>query len=114
LAAGNCDAKLLNKSFTCTIKNSDGMTSTDCWEFTPSGPSQLNFFDTAHLFGCTCDITGSFKSPSFDKSSSAFECDDGAGDQISGKLKGKKITGEGSDTGGVSLLFSCTIGPSCG
>ena len=115
LAGGNCDAKLANKSFACTIKNSDGIVSSDCWEFTPTGPSaQFNFFDSKGLFGCTCDVSGTFKSPSFDNSSSAFECDDGAGDQIYGKLKGKKITGAGSDTMGDSLLFSCTIGPSCG
>ena len=113
--AGNCQAKLVDKSFACTIKNSDGMTSTDCFEFTTTGPSaQFSFFDSKNLFGCTCDITGSLKSPSFDNSSSAFECDDGSGDQINGKLKSKKITAEGSDSSGTSLLFSCTVGPSCG
>ena len=113
--AGNCDAKLANKSFACTIKHSDGTTSTDCIEFTPTGPSaNFNFFDTENLYGCTCDVTGSFKSPSFDNSASGFACDDGKGDQIYGKLKGRKITGQGSDSSGGSSILSCTIGPSCG
>ena len=113
--AGNCDAKLGNKSFACTIKNSDGTTSTDCIEFTPTGPSaNFNFFDATSLYGCTCDVTGSFKKPSFDNSASGFACDDGNGDQIYGKIKGRKITGQGSNSSGDSSLLSCTIGPSCG
>lgn len=113
--AGNCEAKLENKSFACTIKNSDGSTLTDCIEFTPTGPSaNLNFFDSKSLYGCTCDVTGSFKKPSFDNSSSGFACDDGKGDQIYGKLKGHKITGQESDSSGDSSILSCTTGPSCG
>ena len=113
--AGNCDAKLGNKSFACTIKNSDGTTSTDCIEFTPTGPSaNFNFFDTTSLYGSTCDVTGSFKKPSFDNSASGFAYDDGKGDQIYGKIKGRKITGQGSNSSGDSSLLSCTIGPSCG
>jgi len=113
--AGNCQAKLVDKSFACTIKTSDGTTSTDCWEFTPEGPSaNFSFFDAKHDFGCACDVTGKFKKPSFDNSASGFACDDGLGDQINGKIKGEKITGQGSDAGGESELFSCTVGPSCG
>lgn len=114
--AGNCQAKLVFKSFACTIKNSDGTTSTDCWEFfTNEGPSvNFGFFDSKNGFGCACDVTGKFKKPSFDNSSSGFACDDGSGGQINGKIKGNKITGQGSDSSGDSELFSCTIGPSCG
>ena len=113
--AGNCEAKLGNKSFACTIKHSDGSTSTDCVEFTPTGPSPIfNYFDFVGLFGCTCDVTGSFKKPSFDNSASGFECDDGKGDQIYVKIKGNKITGQGSDSSGDSSILSCTPGPSCG
>jgi len=113
--AGNCEAKLENKSFACTIKNSNGSTSTDCIEFTPTGPSaNFNFFDSTSLYGCTCDVTGSFKSPSFNNSAGGFACDDGKGHQIYGKIKGRKITGQGSDSSGDSSLLSCTPGPSCG
>ena len=121
--AGNCQAKLVFKSFACTIKYSDGSTSSECFEFTPEGegPSaNFSFFDNDNLFGsesdfgCSCDVTGSFKKPSFDNSSSGFACDDGSGDQINGKIKGHKITGQGSDSSGDSAIFSCTIGPSCG
>jgi hypothetical protein len=113
--AGNCEAKLENKSFACTFKNSNGTTTTPCIEFTPTGPSaNFNFFGPMGLFGCTCDVTGSFKSPSFDNSSSGFACDDGKGDEVYGKIKGRKITGQGSDSNGDSTLFSCTPGPSCG
>jgi hypothetical protein len=113
--AGNCQAKLVDKSFACTIKHSDGATSTDCFEFTTTGPSAtFSFFDLTNLFGCTCGVTGSFKSPKFNNSSSAFACDDGSGDQVSGKIKGHKIKGQGSDSSGDSVLFSCTVGPSCG
>jgi len=120
--AGNCQAKLVFKSFACTIKYSDGTTATDCWEFiTNEGPSanfgffdHQNVFDANNPFGCACDVTGSFKSPSFDNSPSAFACDDGSGYQINGKIKGHKITGQGSDSSGDSAIFSCTVGPSCG
>jgi hypothetical protein len=113
--AGNCQDKLHFKSFACTIKNSDGSTSSDCFEFTSEGPSaNFNFFDSKNNFGCACDATGSFKKPSFDDSSSGFACDDGVGDQISGKIKGHKLTGQGSDSSGDSKVFSCTVGPSCG
>ena len=113
--AGNCQAKLVDKSFACTIKTSDGTTSTDCFEFSAEGPSaNFSFFDFTKAFGCTCDATGSFKKPSFDNSSDAFACDDGSGDQINGKIKGHKLTGQGSDSSGDSELFSCTVGPSCG
>lgn len=120
--AGNCQDKLVFKSFACTIKYSDGSTASDCWEFiTNEGPSaNFGFFDMETVFGaknpfgCACDVTGSFKSPSFDNSPSAFACDDGSGYQINGKIKGHKLTGQGSDSSGDSATFSCTVGPSCG
>jgi hypothetical protein len=117
-AGGNCQAKLVGKSFACNIKSSNGPPTTDCFEFTTEGMSQhFDFFDSTNNFSCACDTTGSFKSPSFDGSADAYECVDGSGTQINGKLKGKKISGQGSDIDGNSLIYSCTPlpnGGSCG
>jgi len=114
-AGGNCQAKLVDKSFACTVKISNGPAMTDCFEFTSGGVSQhFDFFDATGDFGCACDTTGSFNSPKFDGSSDAFECVDDAGTQINGKIKGKKISGQGTDEDGNSLIYTCTPGPSCG
>ncbi len=116
-AGGNCQAKLVGKSFDCNIKNSDGPATTDCFEFSTEGASQhFDFFDLTNNFGCACATTGSFKSPKFNSSPDSFECVDGSGDQISGKLKGKKISGHGSSNDGSSLIYSCTLitNGSCG
>jgi hypothetical protein len=109
-AGGTCQDKLVGKSFACNIKSSNGSPSTDCFEFSTEGLSQhFDFFDEENNFSCACTTTGSFKSPKFDASSDAFECVDGTGNQISGKLKGKKISGQGSDVDGNSLIFNCTL-----
>lgn len=114
-AAGNCQAKLVGNSYACNIKSSNGPATTDCFEFNSGGTSQnFNFFDSMANFGCACDTTGSFKSPKFDASSNAFECVDDSGTQINGKIKGKKISGQGTDINGNSLIYTCTLGPSCG
>ncbi len=116
VAGGSCQAKLVGKSFACNLSLSNGPPTTDCFEFTTGGTSQnFNFFDdTFGNFGCACDTTGSFKSPKFDGSSDAFECVDDSGTQINGKVKGKKISGQGTDIDGNSLIYTCTVGPSCG
>jgi len=124
-AGGNCQAKFIGKSavastFTCTVKFSNGPEMTECWSFIQSDLSQyFDIFtentdtDLDHL-GCTCDTTGSIKSPQFNSSSDQFECDDGKGTQLSGKLKGKKLTGQSSDEEGNSQIFSCTPNTGCG
>jgi len=116
VASGNCQAKLVGKSFACNLKLSNGPPTTDCFEFTSGGTSQnFNFFDdTIGNFGCACDTTGSVKSPKFDGSLDAFECVDDTGTQINGKVKGRKISGQGTDIDGNSLIYTCTVGPSCG
>lgn len=73
VAGGNCQAKLVGKSFACNIKNSNGPAATDCFEFSTEGLSQhFDFFDSTNNFGCACDTTGSFKSPKFDSSPNFF------------------------------------------
>ncbi|MFZ2059431.1 MAG: hypothetical protein WAU82_00325 [Candidatus Binatus sp.] len=115
VAGGNCQTKLLGKSFACNLKLSNGPPTTDCFEFTSGTSQNFNFFDdTFGNFGCACDTTGSFNSPKFDSSSDAFECVDDSGTQINGKIKGKKISGQGTDIDGNSLIYTCTVGPSCG
>jgi hypothetical protein len=127
LAGENCAAKLVGKGaiaigFTCNVKFSNGSSMTECWTFAPGNLSQ--FFDifTETLpvenelpeYGCACDATGSFKSPHYDSSPDAFECDDGNGTQLQGKLKGHKITGQSSDDQGNSAIFTCTPNTGCG
>jgi hypothetical protein len=115
VAGGNCQAKLVGKSFACNIKSSNGPATTDCFEFGTGGISQnFGFFSSKDTFGCACDTTGSFKSPKFDGSPSAFECVDDSGNQIDGKIKGNKISGQGTDEDGNSMIYTCTVGPSCG
>lgn len=114
-AGGNCQAKLVTKSFACEVKLSNGPAHTDCFEFNSGGVSQqFDFFNLEHSYGCACDTTGSFKSPNFDNSASGFECVDDSGDQLNGKVKGNKISGQGTDEDGNSLIYTCTVGPSCG
>jgi hypothetical protein len=106
---GNCQAKLVGKSFGCSIKSSNAVPSTNCFEFSTEGESQhFDFFDNINNFSCACDTTGFFKSPKFDSSPSSWECSDDSGTQIDGTLKGKKISGEGTDLDGNSLIYNCT------
>ena len=65
-------------------------------------------------YGCACATTGSFKSPHFNGSPDQFVCDDDEGGQLEGKVKGKKISGQGSDDNGNALIFSCTPNTGCG
>jgi hypothetical protein len=115
VAGGNCQDKLAGNSYACQIKISNGPATTDCFEFSTIGVSQnFNFFGLIGAFGCACDTTGSFKSPKFDSSPNAFECVDHSGTQINGKIKGKKISGQGTDEQGNSLIYTGMLGPSCG
>ncbi len=112
VAGGNCQDKLVGNAYACSIKVSNGPAKTDCYEFTTEGESQhFDFFDSVNNYSCACDTTGSFKSPKFDGSSDAYECVDDSGTQINGKLKGKKISGQGTDIDGNSLIYTCTLMP---
>src|SRR5271170_2682098 len=71
---GNCQAKLVGKSYNCSSKQEGEPESTFCAEFVTGGKSVdfdilLLFNDGSEDLGCTCDTTGSFSSPSFDNSS---------------------------------------------
>ncbi len=127
LAGGNCQDKFVGKSavastFTCTVKFSNGSSMSECWTFAQANLSQYFDIYTEALpsgpelphYGCACDTTGSIKSPQFNNSLDAFECDDGNGDQLQGKLKGKKLSGQSSDDEGNSQIFSCTPNTGCG
>jgi len=119
--AGNCQAKLvgdqmIGKAFRCTIKLSTGATMPDCWTF------GTGIFSTQHFalvtaydeFGCTCGATGSFKSPKFNSSADVIECDDDDGNQLTGTIKGKKLSAQSVNEDGSSEIFSCTPTPACG
>jgi len=107
---GNCQAKLAGNSYECNLKYSAGPPATDCFEFRTGGIS-ANFTLTNGTgeLGCTCATTGSFTSPSFDSSPSAFECVDGSGIQLNGKIKSKKLSGQVTDEGGDSEIYTCTL-----
>ena len=88
--------KMVGKAFRCTIKLSTGSTMPDCWTF-GTGIFSTQHFDlvTAYdEFGCTCGTTGSFKSPKFNSSADVIECDDGGGNQLTGTIKGKKLSAQ--------------------
>ncbi len=107
---GNCQAKLAGSSYTCDFKFSNGASETLCVEFGTGGVSSNFdlFIPPSTDYGCACQATGSFKSPSFNGSASAFECSgDDFGTQLDGKVAGKKISGEGSGYSGESIVFSC-------
>ena len=120
--AGNCQSKLVGdqmvgKAFRCTLKLSTGSTVPDCWTFATEGIFSTQHFDliTAYdEFGCTCGTTGSFKSPKFNSSADVIECDDGHGSQLTGKIKGKKLSAQSVNEDGSSEIFSCTPTPECG
>jgi hypothetical protein len=106
---GNCQGKLVGKSYDCNETYGEGFSDTNCYQF-ETGELSLDFdlFLGSADYGCACDTTGSYKSPSFDKSPSSFEClSTTAGFLINGKLKGKKITGQGTSQGGDSIIISC-------
>src|SRR5271154_7043824 len=83
---GNCQAKLVGKSYICTIKFPGGSEGPSCWEFETGGvSSEFDLVLNPAHYGCSCEAKGSFKSPSFN-SSSAFECVDSlTGFQFHGK-----------------------------
>jgi hypothetical protein len=127
LAGGNCMGKLVGSAavapgYDCTVEFSNGSSESECWTFADEGLSQHFDIYTETLpaenelpeYGCVCDTTGSFKSPKFNSSADAFECDDDLGDQIQGKLKGKKISGQSSDYQGNAAIFSCKPNTGCG
>jgi hypothetical protein len=125
LAGGNCQSKFAAKDgvppgFTCNVKFSNGSSMAECWTFAQGSLSQYFDIFTANSntdldeYGCTCGTTGSFKSPKFNRSADVFECDDGKGGRLSGKIKGKSLRGQSSNEDGSSEIFSCTRNTGCG
>ena len=112
-AEANCQDKLVGKSFNCTSKESEFGTNTGCIEFETGGVSSHfdALFSGGADYGCSCQTTGGFNSPSFNDSSSSFECDEpDTAFEFTAKLKGKKITGGGANASGAdSFVLSCTL-----
>jgi hypothetical protein len=107
---GNCQSKLVGKSFDCNAKDSQGGTGSACIKFESGGISKnFDLLISGDDFGCACDTTGSFNSPSFNASSSSFEClGIAAGFLTNGKVKGKKVTAQQIDESGNTDILSCT------
>ena len=111
-ASGKCQEKLVGKSYNCNFKYSDGTEGPVCFEFVTADVSALFDLDIGGAeYGCSCDATGSYKSPTFDDSST-FECVSSNSWQINGKTKSKKLSGQGSNRGGVSAIYTCTLSSS--
>lgn len=113
-AQANCQDKLVGKSYNCTEKDSAGpTTSMGCIEFATGGFSSHfdTFFSEGADYGCSCQTTGGFKSPSYDNSSTSIECDEPSTEfEFTATLKGKKISGQGANADGSdSFVFSCTL-----
>lgn len=105
---GNCEDKIVGKSYNCTGKDSTGATVTGCLEFVSGGLSRdFDLLVGGNDYGCACDTTGSVKSPSFDGSSSVFGCVTN-GVLINGKVKSKKMTTQVIFESGESQITSCT------
>jgi hypothetical protein len=108
LGAANCQSKVVGKSYDCTFKFSDNPTASVCAKFETGGVSP--HFDMLFLIadlGCTCLTTGPFTAPSFNASPNAFACV-GNGVQYTEKVKGKKLSGRGTEAIGDSIIISCT------
>jgi hypothetical protein len=106
-AGGNCQAKLVGKSYDCNFTDNDFPPYSFCLEFGTGGVSQ--YFDVllgSADYGCACDPTGS----SFDKSSSTFECSDNVDPfSLNGKIKGKKLSVQGVGSDGEQYIGACTL-----
>jgi hypothetical protein len=111
---GNCQDKLVGNSYNCTEKESTGGgTVSGCLTFETGGvSSNFDLVIEGEHYGCACDTTGSYKSPAYDSSSSAFGCV-GLDTLINGKLKSKKIAFQAITESGISDVLSCTETSSC-
>ena len=109
-AEANCQTKLVGKSYNCDLKFSNQSPATACFEFETGGISaNFDLIDGSNDFGCACNTTGSLKKPSFGGSSTAFDCVGPGETQINGLIMGKKLSGQGTDEAGASLIYTCTV-----
>jgi len=110
-AKGNCEAKVLNKSYDCEFQDNDFGTFSECWEFFDGGVSQ--YFDVENGFddyGCACDPKGSFNSTLFDSSSNALECsDEDEAFSYNVKISGNKLTVQGVGAEGEQYVAICRL-----
>jgi hypothetical protein len=106
---GNCQAKLVGNAYDCDLEFSDTSPVTVCGDFFTGGlSSNFDFFIfPGGDYGCACETKGSFKSPSFDASASAFECVSESGFQFNGKVTSDKLSGQGTGADGESIDFRC-------
>ena len=107
----NCEAKIVNNSYDCTFEDNDFPAFTDCFEFVTGGTSQnFDLLDVTFDYGCACDATGSSDSPSFNHSSSAFECTTSQAPFLfNGKIEGKKLSVQGIGSDGSQYVGTCTL-----
>jgi hypothetical protein len=108
-AGENCQDKLVGKAFDCDVNSPEG-TGNGCIEFETGGISMdFDLLAGGDHYGCACDVTGSFKSPSYDGSSSSFECfSTAAGFLFNGKVKSKKLEGQSINEAGDPAVYNCT------
>lgn len=107
-AGGNCQAKLVDKSYDCSFNDNDFAPFTQCWEFYTGGDSQ--YFDLDNGvgdYGCACDASGSSK---FNHSANTFECSDGVEPySFNGKIDGKKLSAQGVGADGEQYIGTCKL-----
>jgi hypothetical protein len=106
---GSCQSRLVGKSYSCN-QNEQGIGPNSLTiEFETGGMSQD--FDVIYGsadYGCSCNTVGSVEVPEFNSSGDDFECvSTSTGYMISGKLKGKKLSGQGTSEFGEGFIFTC-------
>ena len=108
-AAGNCQSKLVGNSYTCSAADQLFGDQTYTFAFETGGFSQnFDLFIDSAEYGCSCNTTGSVASPKYNHSSSDFECiSTSTAYLISGKVNGKKLSGQGTAEDGDGFIFSC-------
>jgi hypothetical protein len=114
-SSGNCQAKLGNNSYNCSVKSSFAAPFTDCYEFISPGSTSSHFdmfpVGLGATIGCSCIPTGGFQNPKFNGSPNTFACDGTDGSEFfdfTGKVTSNKISGRASADTGDSFVFSCT------
>jgi hypothetical protein len=110
-AGGDCQAKLAGHSYECNFKDNDFAPYSFCFEFETGGTSpDFDLYYSGVDSGCACDATGSAKSPSFDDSSTKFDCVDTTGGfTFTGTVKGKNLSVQGIGADGEESVGTCTL-----
>ena len=113
-SSGNCQARLSNNAYDCSVKTSFSAPFTDCFQFTSPGSESSNFDLTpiglGSTLGCSCNPIGSFQSPGFNGSPNTFDCVGTDGTEFfdfTGKVTSKNIKGHAAANVGDSFVFDC-------